>query len=71
MKRKLLNYLSILAGGIAIFIADTENKNDVYILSIGILLLMFGLFGLSRHISGNKPEDDFIKTEEIDDEEIQ
>ena len=71
MKRKLLNYIFILIGGIAIFTADTEDKNDVYILSVGILLLMFGLFGLSRHIFDDKPKDDFIKTEDIDDEEVQ
>jgi sulfite exporter TauE/SafE len=71
MKNKLFNYLCILLGGIAIFVADTAKKNDVYILSIGILLLMLGLYRLSRGISDNKPKDNFVKTEEIEDEEIQ
>lgn len=71
MKGKLFNYISIFLGVVAIFIADTEDKNDVYILSGGILLLMFGLYGLSRGISNTKPEETFIKTEKIkEDEEV-
>jgi hypothetical protein len=71
MKGKLFNYIFILLGGIAIFMADTEDKNDVYILSGGILLLMFGLYRLSRGISNAKPEETFIKTEETkEDEEV-
>lgn len=69
MKGKLFNYIFILLGGIAIFIADTEDKNDVYILSAGILLLMFGLYRLSRGISNGKPEETFIKTEDIEEDE--
>ena len=71
MKGKLFNYIFIMLGGIAIFIADTEDKNDVYILSGGILLLMFGLYRLSRGISNTKPQESFIKTEKIkEDEEV-
>ncbi|NQX86918.1 MAG: hypothetical protein HRT67_13645 [Flavobacteriaceae bacterium] len=63
MKKKWLNYVFILLGGFAIFIADAKDRKDDYILIIGIMLLMFGLYRLTRGISNTKPEAPFVKSE--------
>ncbi|MCF6295732.1 MAG: hypothetical protein L3J25_08585 [Flavobacteriaceae bacterium] len=54
---RTFNFILILVGGLIALYADAEKQQEVYILLIGIMILMFGLYRLSRGIS-NKTEDD-------------
>lgn len=65
--RKLLNYLFIIVGaGIAIY-AQADEQQDTLILVIGIVVLMIGIYRISKTI-GDKPKgpDGFVKTEDDD-----
>lgn len=48
---RTFNFILILVGGLIALYADAEKQQEVYILLIGIMILMFGLYRLSRGIS--------------------
>jgi sulfite exporter TauE/SafE len=48
---KTFNLILIFIGGIIAIYANSEEKQELYILLIGIMILMFGLYRLSRGIS--------------------
>jgi sulfite exporter TauE/SafE len=56
LNSRTFNFVLILVGGLIALYADAEEQQEVYILLIGIMILMFGLYRLSRGIS-NKAED--------------
>jgi sulfite exporter TauE/SafE len=56
LNSRTFNFILILVGGLIALYADAEEQQEVYILLIGIMILMFGLYRLSRGIS-NKTED--------------
>ena len=62
---RIVNIILILVGGLIAIYAQAEENQNVYILIGGIILLMTGLYRLSRGIS-DKPtkNDSFIKEEE-------
>lgn len=51
LNSRLFNFVLIFVGGIIALYANAEEEQDVYILLVGIVLLMFGLYRLSRGIS--------------------
>jgi hypothetical membrane protein len=53
-KSRLFNFILIFAGGLIALYANAEKEQDVYILLAGIILLMIGLYRLSRGISSKK-----------------
>lgn len=53
---KTFNFILILVGGIIALYANADEEQELYILLIGIMILMFGLYRLSRGIS-SKTED--------------
>jgi hypothetical protein len=56
---RLVNIILILTGGLIALYAQAEENQNVYILIGGIVLLMTGLYRLSRGISTqNKSEND-------------
>ena len=55
LNSKTFNFILILVGGIIALYANSEEKQELYILLIGVMILMFGLYRLSRGIS-SKPE---------------
>lgn len=60
---RIINIVLILTGGlIALYVQAEENQN-VYILIGGIVMLMTGLYRLSRGISSKKEDDSFIESE--------
>lgn len=63
---RIVNIVLILIGGLIALYAQAEENQNVYILIGGIVLLMTGLYRLSRGISGkpNNDNDSFIKEEE-------
>ena len=54
LNSRIFNFMLILVGGMIAIYAKAEEQQDVYILLIGIILLMFGLYRLSRGISSRK-----------------
>ena len=60
---RIINIILILTGGLIALYAQAEDNQNVYILIGGIVMLMTGLYRLSRGISSKKEEDSFIKNE--------
>ena len=56
LNSKTFNFVLILVGGIIALYANAEEQQELYILLIGIMILMFGLYRLSRGISSRKVE---------------
>jgi disulfide bond formation protein DsbB len=54
LNSRTFNFILILVGGIIALYANAEEQQEVYILLIGIIILMFGLYRLSRGISHRK-----------------
>jgi len=67
LKSRIINFILILVGGIVAIYAKAEEDQNVYILLAGLMLLMFGLYRLSRGISSRKIDDS--TQVELDDEE--
>ena len=67
LNSRIFNFFLILFGGIvAVYIQSKENQN-VYVLLGGIILLMIGLYRLSKGIpdkSEGGDEDNFIEKDE-------
>ena len=51
LKSRRFNFILIFVGGIIALYANAEEQQEMYILLIGIMILMFGLYRLSRRIS--------------------
>jgi hypothetical protein len=66
LNSRTLNFALILIGGIVAVYAESNEKQNTYILLGGIMLLMIGLYRLSKGIpSKNQNEDTtFIEEEE-------
>ena len=66
LNSRTLNFALILIGGIVAFYAESDEEQSIYILLGGIMLLMIGLYRLSKGIpSKNEDEDNsFIEEEE-------
>jgi disulfide bond formation protein DsbB len=63
--KRTIYYLMIILGGIAVFYAMDEAIKNKYLLAIGIILLMFGLYSVAKGISPKShQQDNFIQTEE-------
>ena len=67
LNSRTFNFILILVGGIIAIYAKAEEQQDVYILLIGVMLLMFGLYRLSRGISSKTKNTD--KSTNLDEEE--
>ena len=66
---RTINFISIVAGGIVAIYAQAQEKQNMYLLMGGIVLLMFGIYRTSRNIPSkydNQEEETFIKTEDED-----
>lgn len=64
---KILNYIFIIVGAVVAIYAQAGEQQDIVVLVIGIVLLMLGIYRISKNI-GDKPKgpDGFIKTDEED-----
>lgn len=54
LNSRIFNFILILVGGSIAIYAKAEEEQDVYILLAGIILLMIGLYRLSRGISSQR-----------------
>jgi len=64
---RTFNFILILVGGIIALYANSEEKQELYILLIGIMILMIGLYRLSRGISSK--QENIEKFTNLDEEE--
>lgn len=64
LRSKKINFLLIFIGGIIALYANGSEQQELYILLIGIMILMFGLYRLSRGISDIKINQDQTNFEE-------
>ena len=66
-----LNILCIIAGGIIAIYAQAGGKQNVYVLIIGIVLLVFGIYRTSRNIPSKQDNDNesFVKEEPFNEDE--
>jgi uncharacterized membrane protein HdeD (DUF308 family) len=64
---KTLNYVLIIIGGVIAIYAQAGEEQDTVVLVIGIVVLMIGIYRISKNI-GDKPKgpEGFVKTEEDD-----
>lgn len=60
---RFVNIILILTGGLIALYAQAEDNQNVFILIGGIVMLMTGLYRLSRGISSKKEDDSFVKNE--------
>ena len=65
---RLINYICIVAGGCVALYAQAAEQQNTYLLMGGLVLLMFGIYRISRNIPSkhDKEEETFIKTEDED-----
>jgi len=64
---KIFNYLFIIVGALVAIYAQAGEQQNTIVLVLGIVLLMIGIYRISKRI-GDKPKgpDGFVKTEEDD-----
>ena len=55
---KTINYTFILIGAFVAIYAQAEEKQNQYILIGGIMMLMFGIYRVSRNIPSKKDQDE-------------
>lgn len=53
---RTLNFIFIIAGGFIALYAKADEGQNVYLLMVGIVLLMMGLYRTSRNLSSRKPD---------------
>ena len=66
---RIINFICIVAGAIVAIYAQAQEKQNLYLLMGGIVLLMLGIYRTSRNIPSkydNQDEETFIKTEDED-----
>ena len=64
MNTKFLTYASILIGAIITIYEQATEHQNIILLTVGLVLLMLGLFRLSKGIKGDKPEQSYIVNDE-------
>ena len=67
--KRIIYYLCLLAGAVILIIAQDRVRENWPVLIVGFALLMVGLFGVNRGISGQKPELDPYRVQEEKEEE--
>lgn len=68
---RILNIACIVIGGLIAIYAKADEEQNEYVLIVGIVLLMFGIYRTSRNVPSkfeNQEEESFVKTERDDDE---
>jgi sulfite exporter TauE/SafE len=63
---RIISFALIVFGGFIAFYAQSKDTQNVYLLVGGIILLMIGLYRISRNIPSkfDEPEDDNLNEEE-------
>ena len=54
LNSRTFNFILIVVGGIITIYANADDQQELYLLLIGVMILMFGLYRVSRGISDRK-----------------
>ncbi len=68
---RLISFICIVTGGIIAIYAQAEEQQNTYLLMVGIVLLMFGVYRISRNIPSKydkQDEETFVKSEREDED---
>jgi putative Mn2+ efflux pump MntP len=65
---RVISLVCIVFGGIVAVYAQAEQRQNRYLLIPGIMLLMIGIYRISRHIPSKKDKDESIVIETEEDE---
>ena len=66
---RIINFICIVIGAVVAIYAEAGEAQNTYILLAGIMLLMFGIYRISRNIPSkyeNEEEESFIQSEDED-----
>lgn len=63
---KYLNYIMIVLGAIVAFYANNSKDQNVYVLIAGIVLLMSGIYRISKTIPSKREKETLNNTENED-----
>lgn len=65
---RLINLICIIGGGAVAIYAQAEEKQNTFLLMGGIIMLMFGIYRVSRNIPSkyDNQEESFVKSEDED-----
>jgi hypothetical protein len=66
---RLINIICIVGGGAIAIYAQAEAKQNTYLLMGGIIMLMFGIYRVSRNIPSKydkQEEESFVQSEDED-----
>lgn len=68
---KVLNYIFIIVGAIIAIYAQAEEQQNTIVLVSGIVVLMIGIYRISKTI-GDKPKgpEGFVRTDKEDEEQL-
>ncbi|MBQ0769805.1 MAG: hypothetical protein KBT58_10965 [Bizionia sp.] len=66
MKKNTISYLLILIGGAIAIYANADEQQNLIILVVGIIVLMFGIYRLSSTIQSKTDHDDVVNYNEED-----
>lgn len=61
---KYFNYILIILGAVIAMYSKAGTEQNQYILIGGIMVLMIGIYRISRHIPSKNADDDINKDEE-------
>ena len=64
---RIINIVFIIVGGFVAFYAQAQESQNVYILISGIVLLMIGLYRISRNIPSKNVTEEEEESENIND----
>jgi len=67
---KIISIVCIITGGAVAFYAQAEEQQNTYILIAGIVLLMLGVYRISRNVPSkfkHQKEETFVQTEKDED----
>lgn len=68
---RLINFISIVIGGVIAIYAQAGEEQNIYLLMGGMVFLMFGIYRTSRNIpsKNNKQEEEtFVNSEEVNED---
>ncbi|WGD34329.1 hypothetical protein [Olleya sp. YS] len=69
LKNPTKYYFLILIGAVIAIYANANEEQNLLVLILGIITLMFGVFKLQATIPSKKEKDSFVESEPLDEEE--
>ena len=68
-KSPKIYYFLIVIGAVVAIYANANEEQNILVLIVGIIVLMFGLFKVQATIPSKREKESFVESEIIDEEE--